>query len=76
VLAAGTASLRLAWHKGEIPSVPSLTMLEVGHQEPMGRPLSIEEMLKLLGEVDDHTRMLVLLLAGTLARPSALGSAR
>ena len=42
ILSTGRAALRIAWKKGELKSVPPVSMVEVGEQEPMGRPLTVE----------------------------------
>jgi len=47
-------------------------MVEVGDQEPMGRPLAIEEGRTLFAELRDHVWLLNVLLIGTLARPSSI----
>jgi integrase len=72
VLAVGKAALRLAWQKGELVSVPPIVMLPVGHQEPMGRVLTVNESARLLAETSGHLRTFVLLLMGTAARPGAV----
>jgi integrase len=72
VISTGRAALRMAWKKGELKSVPPVTMLPVGDQEPMGRPVSLEETSRLLRELRDHVWLLNIILIGTLARPSAI----
>ncbi|MDP3078706.1 hypothetical protein [Bradyrhizobium sp.] len=72
ILSTGRAAVRAAWKKGEIPSAPPLSLLPVGDQDPMGRPVSLEEGHRLLSELRDHVWLLNVLLIGTLARPSAI----
>lgn len=72
ILSTGRAALRMAWKKGELKSVPPVSMVEVDDQEPMGRPLTVEEGRTLLAELRDHVWLLNVLLIGTLARPSSI----
>lgn len=72
ITSTGRAALRMAWKQGALSSVPPLTMLPVGDQEPMGRPVSIEEAAKLLNELPPHLWLLNVILIGTVARPSAV----
>lgn len=72
IISTGRAAVRLAWKKGELKSAPPFSLAEVGEQEPMGRPLTIEEGRRLLVELPPHVWLLNVLLIGTLARPSAI----
>ena len=72
VISTGRAALRMAWKKGELKSVPPVSMLPVGDQQPMGRPVSLEEAARLLAELRGHVWLLNVILIGTLARPSAI----
>jgi integrase len=72
VLSTGRAALRMAWKKGELKSVPPFSMVQVGDQEPMGRPLVVEEGRTLLSELRDHVWLVNVLLIGTMARPSSV----
>lgn len=72
VTSTGRAALRLAWKTGVIASVPPLTMLKVGEQPPMGRPVTPQEAARLLGELPEHAWLVNVLLIGTCARPSAI----
>jgi integrase len=68
----GRAACRMAWKRGELPSVPHFQMNKVGNQPPMGRPLTVDEMRRVVAEADGHMRTLVLFLIGTGARPTAI----
>lgn len=76
VLASGKAAFQLAWKRGELAFVPPIEKDKVGEQEPMGRPLNVDECRRLLVEADRpasaHLHRLILLGLGTAARPGAL----
>jgi len=72
IISTGRAAVRMAWKKGEVSSVPPFTLLEVGEQEPMGRPVTLDEGRTLLGELRDHVWLLNVLLIATTARPAAI----
>ncbi|NDD83375.1 site-specific integrase [bacterium] len=73
-LMAGKAALRMAWKRGELVSVPHIPMVPVGEQEPMGRPLTVEEVRRLLRECEatPHLWRLCVWLIATAARPAAI----
>lgn len=56
----------------ELPFVPPFTLPEVDEQEPVGRPVSLEERRTLLGELREHVWLLNVLLIATTARPAAI----
>jgi integrase len=72
VLALGRAALRMAHKRQEIAAVPPITLMKVGEQEPMGRPLTVAECAKILDCSPPHIRQLCLFLMGTAARPAAI----
>lgn len=62
----------MAWKKGEIPFVPAVHAVEVDEQEPVERPVSLEERRRLLGELREHVWLMNVLLIATTARPAAI----
>src|SRR4029077_18792714 len=44
---------------------------KVDYGEPLGRPLKIAELARLLQEAPDHLRLLLMILIGTACRPEA-----
>ena len=76
VLASGRAAFHRAWKRGELTHVPPIEKEKVRDQEPMGRPLTIDECRLLLEQSDrpasQHIHRLILLGLGTGARPGAL----
>jgi hypothetical protein len=71
-LAIGRAAMRQAHMRHDLAVVPAVKLLEVGDQEPKGRPLSVEECARVLAASEDHIRTLWLFLLGTAARPGAI----
>ncbi|WP_425107235.1 site-specific integrase [Ancylobacter sp.] len=72
VISVGKAALRAAWEYGELTSLPPFKNVEEGDKQPRGRPLSVEEIQKLLAQSSGYMRTYIMLLAGTGARPEAL----
>jgi integrase len=72
-LEVGRAAIRRAWKRGAISSFPHIDVPLIGETEPKGRPLTVEEVGKLIaGTTEPHLQLFVLLLAATAARPEAL----
>jgi len=72
-LAIGQAAINRAWKRGEIKSCPHIPMLELGHQEPRGRPLASSEIRKLIeGAPSMHMVEFIYWMLGTAARPAAI----
>jgi Phage integrase family len=63
--------LQRAWRRGEIAGAPYIPSVKVDYGEPLGRPLKIEELARLLREAPDHLRLMLLILIGTACRPEA-----
>ena len=76
ILAVGKAAMNQAWKKGELAKVPPIPMERVGRQEPMGRPLSVQECADLLDCAKtrdaDHLWRFIIFALGTAARPRAI----
>jgi len=72
VISVGKAALRAAWEYGELSSLPAFKNVQEGEKQPRGRPLTVEEIRKLLQASSDYMRIYVMLLVGTGARPEAL----
>ncbi len=71
ILGVGKAALQRAWKRGEIASVPYIPGIKVDYGEPLGRPLKIAELARLLREAPDHLRLMLMILIGTACRPEA-----
>ncbi|MFG1413993.1 site-specific integrase [Xanthobacter sp. VTT E-85241] len=72
VISVGKAALRAAWEYGEIASLPPFKNVDEGDKQPRGRPLSVDEIRKLLKHASGYMHTYIMLLAGTGARPEAL----
>jgi integrase len=65
----GRAAIRRAWKRGVITSFPHVDVPLIGETAPKGRPLSVDEIGKLLRGTDEpHMQLVVLMLLGTAAR--------
>jgi hypothetical protein len=71
ILGVGKAALKRAWRRGEIAGAPYITSVKVNYGEPLGRPLKLAELARLLSEAPDHLRMLLMIMIGTACRPEA-----
>ncbi len=71
ILGVGKAALKRAWQRGEIAGTPYIPSVKVNYGEPLGRPLKIAELARLLSEAPDHLRLLLMILIGTACRPEA-----
>ena len=71
ILGVGKAALQRAWRRGEIGGVPYIPGVKVDYCEPLGRPLKIAELARLLQEAPDHLRLMLMILIGTACRPEA-----
>jgi integrase len=63
--------LQRAWRRGEIAGAPYIPGVKVDYGEPLGRPLKIAELARLLREAPDHLRLMLIILIGTACRPEA-----
>lgn len=73
VLEIGRAAIRRAWKRGVISSFPHVEVPTIGETAPKGRPLTVEEIGKLLrGTAEHHMQLFIMLLIGTAARPEAI----
>lgn len=72
-LEVGRAAIRRAWKRGVISSAPFIQMLPAAETQPMGRPLSQDEAVRLfVGATQEHVRTFILLGLATGARPEAI----
>jgi integrase len=71
ILGVGKAALQRAWRRREIASVPYVPSIKVNYGEPLGRPLKVAELARLITEAPDHLRLLLMILIGTACRPEA-----
>ncbi len=71
ILGVGKAALQRAWRRGEIAGAPHIPGVKVDYGEPLGRPLKIAELARLLSEAPDHLRLMLMILIGTACRPEA-----
>jgi integrase len=71
ILGVGKAALQRAWRRGEIAGAPYIPSVKVDYGEPLGRPLKIAEIARLLREAPDHLRLMLMILIGTACRPEA-----
>jgi integrase len=71
ILGVGKAALQRAWRRGEIAGAPYIPSVKVAYGEPLGRPLKIAELARLLCEAPDHLRLMLMILIGTACRPEA-----
>ena len=51
--------------------MPYIPGVKVDYGEPLGRPLKIAELARLLQEAPDHLRLMLMILIGTACRPEA-----
>lgn len=72
-LEVGRAAIRRAWKRGAISSAPFIQMLPSTETQPMGRPLSQDEAIRLFsGATQEHVRTFILIGLATGARPEAI----
>ena len=71
ILGVGKAALKRAWRRGEIAGAPYIPSVKVDYGEPLGRPLKIAELARLLAAAPDHLRLMLVILIGTACRPEA-----
>lgn len=71
IISTGRAAVRMVKER-ELPFATPFTLPEVDEQEPVGRPVSLEERRRLLGELREHVWLLNVLLIATMARPAAI----
>ena len=73
IIAVGKTGLNWAWKRGMLESVPFIQLPKKQAQEPLGRPLEIEEVGQLLRAAKSpHIRDFILLMIATCARPDAV----
>lgn len=69
----GRTAIRRAWKRGVIQSLPYIDVPPYGETDPKGRPLTLEEIGRLLRGCDSpHIQLAIVLLLGTGARPAAV----
>jgi integrase len=65
----GRAAIRRAWKRGVIASFPHVEVPLIRETKPKGRPLTVEEIGRLLGGTEErHMQLFIMLLLGTAAR--------
>jgi integrase len=77
ILSVGRAAISRAHRRGELVAAPFIIDVETDEdrrsKEPKGRPLSVEEIARLLDQADTpHVFMFCLIACCTLARPAAI----
>lgn len=75
ILSVGRAAINRAYKRGEIERTIHVLDVSVGEVDPKGRPLAKEEVHGLLnacGDRQQHIRLFIVLMLGTLARPDAI----
>jgi len=73
ILSSGRAAINRAYKKGMIVNAPFIRTTPLGHVEPKGRPLSMDELRGLYHLSDhDYLRRFILWMVGTVARPDAI----
>ena len=65
-----TTGLR-AWRRGEIAGAPYSPSVKIDYGEPLGRPLKIAELARLLQEAADRLHLMLMILIGTACRQEA-----
>jgi integrase len=69
----GRAAIRRAWKRGALSSFPHVEVPTVGETAPKGRPLTVEEIGKLLrGTAEAHMQLFILLMLATAGRTEAV----
>jgi integrase len=71
ILGVGKAAFKRAWRRGEIAGAPYIPSVKVDYGDPLGRPLRIAELARLLAAAPDHLRLMLMILIGTACRPEA-----
>ena len=73
VLIVGKSALNWAWKRGEIVQVPYIALVTPPAPEPKGRPLEIEEVVRLFkSSRESHVTVLMAFMLGTAARTGAI----
>jgi len=73
VLSVGKAGLNWSWKRGELPALPHIQLVKVGRVDPKGRPLDMDELVKLFAVASaPHTAIYMAFMLGTAARPGAV----
>lgn len=73
VLEAGRAAMRRAWRRGHIMASPHVEVPPAQTKGPKGRPMTPEEIGKLLGgTAEAHIQLFILLMLGTAGRNEAV----
>lgn len=73
IIAVGKTGLNWAWKRGMLETVPYIQLPKKQAQAPLGRPLEIEEVRRLLQAAKSpHIRDFILLMIATCARPDAV----
>ena len=71
ILGVGKAAFKRAWRRGEITGAPYIPSVKVDYGDPLGRPLKIDELARLLTAAPNHLRLMLMILIGTACRPEA-----
>lgn len=71
ILTAGKAAVNRSWRRGEIDRPFFIPSIEVGEQEPKGRPMSVAEIAAWVDASAEHMKRLILLCLATASRPQA-----
>lgn len=73
IVAVGSAALKWSWKRGMLESVPYIMFPKQTKGAPLGRPLEVDELRRLLAATKSpHMRTFILLMIGTAARPDAV----
>ncbi len=69
----GKSALNWAWKRGEIAQIPYIPLVKPPKPEPKGRPLEVDEVVKLFAHAkQQHIRTLMAFMIGTAARTGAM----
>jgi len=73
VLADGKAALNWAWKRGEVDALPYIELVKAPRPEPKGRPLNVEEVVRLFETATSpHIKIFMAFMLGTAGRTGAV----
>ena len=72
VIGMGKAAINRALKRGQLREAPYILTVSAGAQEPMGRPMELEEVKALYSKANPHLRIFIAWMLGTAARPEAI----
>ena len=73
MISVGKTALNWAWKRNYLESVPYILPVKVGQSPPKGRPMSVEEIAKIINcAKSQHVKDFIWLMVATASRPDAI----